>query len=454
MNPTPSTPAAPPRRVLILGAGFGTANRGVAALACGTLASLYHSFPDASVMLLDYARQPVTHVFRCRGRTHSIPTVALRFSKNLLQPNHVVRLLVTAALLRLLPVAWRSAGVARNPWLRAIAEADLVGALSGGDSFSSLYGLRRLLYVALPQFLVLALDRPLVQLPQSYGPFASPAARLVARKILTASAQVFSREAAGAETIAQIAPGARARTAVAYDLGFALEPHPAPRPLLDAVAALRREHPGPVVGLNVSGLLHASRGRDPFGLCDDYGAAMHDLLIYLVEWSRCAVVLVPHVFGAGGESDVTAAEALWQSLPDTTARRVFVVTEDLDQHEVKDLIRHCDVFAGARMHACIAALSQTVPTVAFAYSNKFAGVLGSIGSNDLVVDLRRSGRNQMIAALAHTLAHREEIRTRLEKTIPVVRTEVLGFFRRLAPPGQSAPRPEGRPVLQPDFDAA
>lgn len=452
MNPSTATPASPPLRVLILGAGFGTANRGVAALACGALASVYHSFPDARVMLLDYSRKPATHTFRFRGRPHSIPTVALRFSKNPLQRNHVVRLLGTALLLRLCPAAWRSDAVARNPWLRVIAEADIVGALSGGDSFSNLYGLRRLLYVTLPQFLVLALGRPLIQLPQSYGPFSSPAARFIARGILTRSARIFSREAAGVEAVIQVAPDARARTAVAYDLGFALEPHPAPRPLLESIAALRRHRPGPVVGLNVSGLLHGPRNQDRFGLGEDYVAAMRDLTIFLVEWSHCTVVLVPHVFGRGGESDVTAAAALRQSLPANTARRVLAVAEELDQHEVKDVIRHCDVFAGARMHACIAALSQTVPTVAFAYSEKFAGVLGSIGCNDLVVDLRRASRNQIIAALADTLAHRARIRVRLEQTIPSVRSEVLGFFRRLAPPDRSAPDPQGRPVPRRDFD--
>ena len=38
------------------------------------------------------------------------------------------------------------------------------------------------------------------------------------------------------------------------------------------------------------------------------------------------------------------------------------------------------------MHACIAALSQTVPAVAIAYSRKFLGVMETIGVEDIVVD--------------------------------------------------------------------
>jgi polysaccharide pyruvyl transferase WcaK-like protein len=437
--------------VLILGAGFDTANRGVAALACGTLASVFHAFPQASVAFLDYSRTPVGHDFRFRQRVFRIPTVALRFSKNIFQPNHVVRLLVTAALLRLLPESWRARRLARNEWLHAIAEADLVGALSGGDSFSSLYGLRRLLYVSLPQFLVLAVGRPLTLLPQSYGPFATPLSRLVARSLLTRAHRAYSRDTEGVAAVRRLAPGARGHTAFAYDMGFALEPHPAPRALLDAVAQLRRQRS--VFGLNVSGLLHAAGAGavDRFGLRDDYAASMRELVIYLVEQGRCAVVLVPHVFGRGGESDVTATHALWNSLPAHVAPHVLFAPDDLDQHEVKDLIGHCDLFAGARMHACIAALSQCVPVVAFAYSDKFTGVLSSVGAAGSVVDLRLAARGQMRAAVEQALLHRVAQRAELEAAIPAVRESVLGFFGKLGRPAPAGEEPASAAILQRDF---
>jgi polysaccharide pyruvyl transferase WcaK-like protein len=38
-----------------------------------------------------------------------------------------------------------------------------------------------------------------------------------------------------------------------------------------------------------------------------------------------------------------------------------------------------DFFMGARMHACIAALSSGVAVAPMAYSRKFAGLFGSIG---------------------------------------------------------------------------
>jgi polysaccharide pyruvyl transferase WcaK-like protein len=434
MNPPTlcSLPAAGPR-VLILGAGFGTENRGVAALACGTLAAVFHSFPQASVAFLDYAKHPVASDLRRGANTRHIPTVALRFSKNIFQRNHVVRLMVEAVLLRLAPGPVRKRLVARNEWLRAIAGADLIGAISGGDSFSDLYGARRLLYVCLPQFLVLAMGRPLILLPQSYGPFASRTARAVARPLLTHALRVYSRDAAGVETVRRLAPDARGQVAFAYDMGFALEPSPMPERIALAISRLRGRTP--VVGFNLSGLLCAAPAgtRRSIRLREDYAATMREAVTHLVVEQGCTVVLIPHVYGRNGESDATASAHFCRQLPRAVAHHVLIFTESLDQHEVKDLIGRCDLFVGARMHACIAALSQCVPTVALAYSDKFAGVLASIGAAGSVVDLRTATAERIRQAIGAAFAGRVLLRARLQARMPAVRQSVLELFRGQIP---------------------
>ena len=57
---------------------------------------------------------------------------------------------------------------------------------------------------------------------------------------------------------------------------------------------------------------------------------------------------------------------------------------------MKTLIGKCDVFVGSRMHACIGAVSQCVPTVSLAYSDKFKGVMAPLGESSVVVDLREA----------------------------------------------------------------
>jgi colanic acid/amylovoran biosynthesis protein len=446
-----STTAAPD--VLILGAGFDTGNRGVAALACGTLAAIFHAWPRAHVALLDYSKTPRTQVIRVGDVTHSVGLVPLRFSKNLFLPNHIARLLATAALLRLLPENSRITRINANPWLRPIAQAKVIGALSGGDSFSDLYGFRRLLYVSLPQLLVIVMGRPLVLLPQSFGPFRSWLARGLARQIIRNAAHIYTREMDGLDCIRRLAPDAEPRASIAYDMGFALEPHaPADHVWPPAAPSLLGRT---LIGVNVSGLLYRE-GESPgsnFGLRAPYAALMREIVTTLAARDNCTIVLIPHVFGTGGESDVTAALQLWHSLPDPVAREVLVLTHELDQHEVKYIIGQCELFVGARMHACIAAISQAVPCVALAYSDKFRGVLSQLGNPQLVVDLRNENQVRIIATIIHALLMRQTLRANLETRNPGILRNVLDFFRPFAP--AEATQPEATaPVLRPELDPA
>ena len=43
-----------------------------------------------------------------------------------------------------------------------------------------------------------------------------------------------------------------------------------------------------------------------------------------------------------------------------------MIAHEYDQHAIKSIIGRCDFFIGSRMHACIAALSQKIPTAAVA----------------------------------------------------------------------------------------
>jgi colanic acid/amylovoran biosynthesis protein len=455
MNPSlsPAT-GSPPTEVLILGAGFNTGNRGVAALACGTLASIFHSHPDARVAVLDYAKAPATYSFPYEGRPHEVALLPLRFSKNPFQPNHVLRLVLLAAFLRVLPASMRARWIAGNPWLRAIERAEIIGALSGGDSFSDLYGLRRLLYVSLPQLLVLALGRPLTLLPQSYGPFQSRPAEFLARSILHRAAGIYSRDPDGLVTIRRLAPAAGLRAAFAFDMGFALEPHPPSSAVLQPL--LRAKRSRPLVGLNISGLLSGDgpTGTQDFGLREPYGDLMVEAIVRLVRHLGATVVLIPHVFGQNGESDVTAAAKLWRRLPAGLAAQVLLIDRELNQHEVKYVIGQCDFFIGARMHACIAALSQAVPTVALAYSHKFDGVLSSIDADQRVVDLRRANRAEVLRVIETGFAEREPRRSALAARSPAVRESVLGFFRRLQDRPADPARMTAETILPPSLHAA
>ena len=426
---------SPRKKIVLLGAAFTTNNMGVWALASGAIASALHSYPDADVSLLDYNTESKEYDISQSGCNRKIQLVNLRYSKKVWQPNHILRLLFMSLLMRSVPSrTLRRFFVSRNAWLRHIVSADCVGSIAGGDSFSDIYGLARLIYVALPQILVLLLERPLVLLPQTLGPFQSRAAKKIARYIFSHAEAVYSREKDCPPDVVRLIDGAEGKLHFSHDLGFALEPRIDEERL---PSWLRENNSGrPLVGINVSGLLHMGgyTQNNMFGLKSDYPRLIHAIISHLVGVQRCHVLLVPHVFGSnpGGESDVIACRRAFDRLAPEIKNFVRVLDDrDYDHHELKAVIGKCDFFIGSRMHACIAALSQGIPAIGLAYSQKFWGVFASIGMGGLAVDLRRSEEKAVISLIDKIFLERRDFEEQLNSQTPIVRISALSLFPKI-----------------------
>jgi polysaccharide pyruvyl transferase WcaK-like protein len=109
------------------------------------------------------------------------------------------------------------------------------------------------------------------------------------------------------------------------------------------------------------------------------------------------------------------------------------VTAAYNPHEVKAIIGRCGFFIGARMHSCIAALSQEIPTVGMAYSRKFAGVFESVGAGETVVDLRAMSNAEILSAVAAHYAGSADLRRELHARIEATRALLRETFEELSP---------------------
>lgn len=429
-------------KVLLLGASFDTQNMGVGALASGAMRCLQAHDRNAEICLLDYSTEDRVLTVDSDGREVSIPVVAMRFSKKLYLGNNIVVLLLLAAVLQLFPFLWlRRWILSQNKSLRQICEADLVTAISGGDSFSDIYGLGRFFYVCLPQLLVLMLNKDLILLPQTYGPFSRRLPRRIARMILSRAKRVYSRDHIGLEQLERLLTHAFDANChrFCYDIGFVVQPR---RPAMLQIAGLDgiSESGQPLVGLNVSGLLWAGgySHKNMFGLQLDYQQLIRAVIDHLISSKAAHVLLIPHVFGRepGSESDVLVCEQLFSELGKKYEGCLGVLQSTLDQCEIKHLIGSCDFFIGSRMHACIAALSQQIPAVAIAYSDKFIGVLDTIGVSSLVADARRLDEKLILSLIDEAYDGRHKLVCLLSTRIPIIQTTVLALCDEF--PGQRA----------------
>jgi colanic acid/amylovoran biosynthesis protein len=422
-------------RICLLGASFGTSNMGVNALTAGTLKSFYTKYPHGDLFLLDYGKKEATYYLRVGNETVPVQLVNIRFSKKFYLKNNIALLIVLAIMIRFIPIKRiKEKLISGNFYLSQLTSTDIVVSMAGGDSFSDIYGLGRFFYVALPQILTLFLGKKLIILPQTIGPFYSKIASKVARFILKRASMIYSRDYEGLESVKRMTHrrnGENSNLRFCYDVGFVLDPV---RPEKEDVSfSSYSKYEIPLVGLNVSGLLYMGgySRNNMFKLKIDYRELIFDIIDNLITKNNAAVLLVPHVFGSHEESDSFICEKVYDELKDRYKERLNIASGKYNQNEIKFVIGQCDFFIGSRMHACIAALSQKIPTISIAYSRKFAGVMQSIGVEDLVADPRQIEKAEILRMINESYERRTEIRRHLEITIPNVKEKVLNLFNDL-----------------------
>jgi polysaccharide pyruvyl transferase WcaK-like protein len=323
-----------------------------------------------------------------------------------------------ALLFRSFPFSWLREKIKRTtPWIRVVAEADIVGDIRGGDSFSDIYGLKRYLISSLPVIAVLWIRGDITLFPQTYGPYKTWAARCVARYILRRASSILARDLESMETVRGLV-GFSKELRFCPDVAFALD---AVLPSQIKIDPPLIGSPGCVIGVNVNGLMYYGgyNRENMFGLKLDYREFLPKLLEALLRDESARVLLVPHTFAPPGdvESDPDACRDVVGSLAPALRTRVHLVAEEYDHHQIKGIIGVCDFFVGSRMHSCIAALSQGIPTVGIAYSKKFKGVFESIGVSDWIVDARST---DIAAAVTKVVGHykaRSEVRKPLAEKV-------------------------------------
>jgi polysaccharide pyruvyl transferase WcaK-like protein len=243
---------------------------------------------------------------------------------------------------------------------------DVVMDTTSGDSFTDIYGARRLSVMTYAHHAAIKSGVPLVLAPQTIGPFDSSYGRMLARGSVRRATRVYARDS---ESAAYCTALGRKPDALSSDLVFALPPLVEPSGRAGAY-------------LNVSGLLWRP---NPHVDHNTYRRHVLGAARMLAEHNY-PVTLFPHVLRSdvSREDDVTAVEQAADELKDAATT---CVPESLD--DMRTRLSSAALVVGARMHACLNALAVGTPALAWAYSRKFAPLLNDLGWGGSI-DLRTS----------------------------------------------------------------
>lgn len=423
------------KRVALLGATLGTGNLGVDALGASAVQELVRIDPQIEILYQSWLEEPVD--VRFGARTFRCDPLVIRRKPNLRQQNGIEQLRRLSRLKSKLGSTIGEGLATCSPTLRRLSGCDAVLDISAGDSFADIYGETIFRYQADLKLLCLELGIPLILLPQTLGPFAAESTRQVAADILSRCSLVCTREAEGVDEIdALCGENGPAQIVQSPDLAFVLGPTPTPLP--EPAEQALQSGEGPLIAVNISGLLHF--GKADFQLAADQA----ELAMRLVRWALsidgARVLLTPHVVSppvslqaapaspTADSTDVRACKDVLQRLDEDERNRVDLLEGADSPAQAKHAMSRCDFFVGARMHAFIGAASLATPGALLAYSKKAEGVTSLIGVDDAVVDLRTQNAEQVVAAVNDLYARRADLRERLEETVPEVKRRIEHFF--------------------------
>lgn len=365
---------------------------------------------------------------KLRPSGHEIDVELARFRLSLQEgiSRHLLWIVSMCFIYRVLPFRSLRRFLSRKvPWIASIESCSLIGDIRGGDSFSDIYGFQRFFVASLATWSVILVRGSIVHFPQTYGPFKAAKTRWIARFLLRRSSVVVARDRDSLK-VAQSLLGHHKDVRLSPDVAFALVPD----------TQISAPMPRFACGINVNGLMfNGGYSRaNMFGLKLDYPKFLRELIPSLLERISGDIILIPHTLAPAGnvESDNEASRILRDELPEHLKRRVHLLdAEGLDCHQIKGAIGNCDFFVGSRMHACIGALSQSIPCVGVAYSMKFLGVFASVGVADSVVDARTHDVTSALDAVLVRWSDRAAVAQALKIRVAEAKSELKRIFASL-----------------------
>ena len=283
----------------------------------------------------------------------------------------------------------------------------------GGDNYSLYHGDGKPeRFMAMDRFLQRR-GVPVVLWGASVGPFdADPVFAPVMFEHLRGLAGIFVRETESLEYLRN--NGVAENVHLVADPAFVMKPVELP------AAKIGFDFPAGPVGINLSPMVAFYRGT-------------HASAVNLKEWlDQCVslvkaaatlgrpILLVPHVGSEHpGNDDFSLLESVHQAVASEVNVPVHRLPRGLGAAELKWAIARCAVFAGARTHSTIAALSSCVPTFSIAYSLKARGINRDVyGNLDYCINVADLTPAIFGERLKDLLEKETPIRDRLRDIIP------------------------------------
>ncbi len=282
----------------------------------------------------------------------------------------------------------------------------------GGDNYSLDYGVPKL-FTDLDDIAIQE-GKPIILWGASVGPFSamSDYERYMSDHLQKVTG-IFARESATIEYLESI--GVARNVYSVADPAFLMDPIK-PEGIED-VLPLDDE----VIGLNLSPLMAKYvTGGD----LEEWSQIVAQIISGVAEATEMPVCLIPHVTSPHSDDYAFMQKAVSQ-VPGKNGN-LTLTPPKYTAAETKWIISKMALFAGARTHSTIAALSSGVPTLSFAYSIKARGINRDLFDHEsYLLSPDHLTANTATQTVQSMLERSGEIRRELDEKIPLIQKKAL-----------------------------
>jgi colanic acid/amylovoran biosynthesis protein len=315
--------------------------------------------------------------------------------------------------------------------IQAVRRSDLVLSCGGGYfySYRSVLPGTTFWQNVLHAYLATALHKPLIFLPQSFGPFASSLARRGVRHLLERMSvvHIFPREEVSHRLLRQMLGEAmQAKITLCPDMAFYLTEGEL-SPIRQGEAP---DLPQPTLMMNLREWAFPE-AEDPASRRAkraDYLEAMVAVAHCFVQRYRGGVVVVPQALGPDpSEDDRGICMEFYQRLCRDISTGGVVHYREPETSSLSgylELLSQATILVGTRLHSCILALSVGVPVVSVGYQQKSQGTLDLLGLGRFNANMSDVTSAWLLAAVDEIVAQRQEIQEEIVQRLDQARRQI------------------------------
>lgn len=386
--------------MLITGA-YCVLNRGDAALRLGGLPSIKKVIPNAEFVIMTPYPEIDSNIYKHGDVVRAITS-----------PLNAVNVVTRCVLWK---IFYDQLGIRYN-FINRLLELDEIDKYTksdividiSGDSISEVTGFRGTVYHFLHVWLAITLNKPIVIYAQSVGPFKFT--KPLAKSLLNKVGMITLRGKTSYDYLKKIGID-RPPIYLTADLAFLMEPSTEEE--IDKII-LDNKIDRHFVGLSVS-----YKMATEYQIYDKYIDMMAKTTDYIIENLHTTVVFIPHVTGPKKDDDRTIADNIYKIA--NNKNHIILIKNNYTPQDMKGIIGRCDLFIGARMHACIGALSMCVPTINISYHHKSNDIMSMFGLEKNILSVNNVNFDDLTSKINDVWSKRNEIKVQLSSKIDTIK---------------------------------